>query len=199
MDLTGESFSWRLQFHLPVDVRWLTVNRAKHARQQKARNFGEGQTEVSCLLWRIITRYRSCFWHNAGGKIRPVCSDVDWYQTKGRRTNWENGSIVFPDIKLSIILHLKAVSSVLKHWQCFGARWFKRFSWFSTLWRKSHCCFSYHLKKIFKYQDQTSSSGWLSLALPALNKSTFRFLQRDADPVVGQCQSDEAKLSENAR
>lgn len=161
----------------------------------KRQNFSEGQAKASRLLWWIISRGIGVISDTVPG----VCSDGDWYQTKGRRVNWENSGIVFPDIKLSIILHLKAVSSVLKHWQCFGARWFKRFSWFSTLWRKSHCRFSYHLKEIFKYQDQTSSSGWLSLAIPALNKSTFDFPYREADPVVGQCQSDEAKLSENAR
>lgn len=166
-----------------MSVDWQQTGRNTHDNKA-ARNFGEGRAKASRLLWWIISRGIRVVSDTV--KTRPgVRSDGDWYQTKGRRANWENGGIVFPDIKLSIILHLKAVSSVLKHWQCFGARWFKRFSWFSTLWRKSHCRFSYRLKEILKYQDQTFSSGWLGVAIPALNKSTFDVLQREADPLLG--------------
>lgn len=68
------------------------------------------------------------------------CLRVWWLisneREKGKLRQRRHCASTIPDIKLSIILHLKAVS--LKHWQCSGARWLKRFSWFSTLWRKSH-------------------------------------------------------------
>lgn len=192
---------------------WKHSTRAQWS-DNKTENFGGNQMKASCLPWWIISLGGSCFSYCTGVKTRPdvcECDDWLWSQKKQEKCKGEGHTreLAQKQRHCASMTRFQTVyyssfkrqfhPPALKHWQCFGAKCSKCFSWFPFLQRKIKLVL---LLIISKYSDISTKYPPLADSVQQYSKwsqSICDFLQREADSLLGQRRSDDAKLSENVR